>query len=624
MIIRLKRATFTTNIGTLDSWSIRTSVIGGSLTQVPSITSIQKDSTTSTVLTYKYDATSYEVSTVTVTSNNNTVGSVDTNISGEIKVTIPAGNTLSAAVQININLSAIGGGGSETTYYTITYKYMSGSTSIKTQFTEQVVAGTIKTFSTSGAPTISGYAVSNVNPSGQQIINSDITVTYNYIAVQPGEVTVVVETGSPVAGGYYGSIPINGFAPALPIDSFPNEIDGVRFYMSGVTAGDVKEMTALIGYFEGGSDGVPTVIKSTTKAVTLPAAKTWTTATDFPLHVTKEEILAATAGKTDVAIAIGCYHSDLSDAGKAYTVGFRNCSPAGISGTEAADYKGGYFYLGKWAVNSAKQHMYAALLTGDIETVTHTITYEYKANGVEVAPSTTETVYHNEIKKFSKDTAPAIYSWTCASVSVPQVTVTSDIVVTYEYERPVGNFSLLKSGAKQTTGYQSTNNLGINGFGVSLDKNLLDTQATIKGITAYLAGPTKDEVINMTAFIGYAPAPYTTSSYRGNELVILRSTTKDVTMTGPKDFSVATNFDMTISVAELLEEIGDGLLYVGWYPTDLDTYASYDIGAVYCASTSENEVNMAGDNALYHYQKGWSVNSKRQHIYADIYSNFND
>jgi hypothetical protein len=67
-------------------------------------------------------------------------------------------------------------------YYTITYKYMSGSTEIKTATTEQVAAGTTKNFSIASASSISGYTCSSVSPSGQQTINSNITVTYNYTA----------------------------------------------------------------------------------------------------------------------------------------------------------------------------------------------------------------------------------------------------------------------------------------------------------------------------------------------------------------------------------------------------------------------------------------------------------
>lgn len=64
--------------------------------------------------------------------------------------------------------------------YTITYKFMCGSTEIRSSTTETVNKGTQKTFSTSEAPTIVGYTVSSVSPSGLQTINSDITVIYSY------------------------------------------------------------------------------------------------------------------------------------------------------------------------------------------------------------------------------------------------------------------------------------------------------------------------------------------------------------------------------------------------------------------------------------------------------------
>lgn len=66
-------------------------------------------------------------------------------------------------------------------YYTITYKYMSGSTEIKTATTEQVAAGTTKNFSISGASRIDGYTINSVSPNGEQVINGNITVIYSYI-----------------------------------------------------------------------------------------------------------------------------------------------------------------------------------------------------------------------------------------------------------------------------------------------------------------------------------------------------------------------------------------------------------------------------------------------------------
>lgn len=97
-----------------------------------------------------------------------------------------------------------------TTYYTITYKCMSGSTTLQTS-TETVIAGTTKNFSTANAPSISGFTVSSVSPSGTQIINRDLTVTYTYEVVEVpdepvipdkpvtpawNEVSVVWETGT--------------------------------------------------------------------------------------------------------------------------------------------------------------------------------------------------------------------------------------------------------------------------------------------------------------------------------------------------------------------------------------------------------------------------------------------
>lgn len=96
------------------------------------------------------------------------------------------------------------------TYYTITYKYMSGSTEIKTATTEQVAAGTTKTFSTSNAPAISGYTVSSVSPTSATI-TGNITVTYNY-AANSGDATTVSFANDDFEVGAYAA---NGSAVAL-------------------------------------------------------------------------------------------------------------------------------------------------------------------------------------------------------------------------------------------------------------------------------------------------------------------------------------------------------------------------------------------------------------------------
>ena len=79
-----------------------------------------------------------------------------------------------------------------TTYYTITYKYMFASTSIKAQTTEQVAAGTTKVFSASDSRAqVSGYTCTSVSPSGTQIINGNIEVVYSYAAESSTKTEIV-------------------------------------------------------------------------------------------------------------------------------------------------------------------------------------------------------------------------------------------------------------------------------------------------------------------------------------------------------------------------------------------------------------------------------------------------
>ena len=74
-------------------------------------------------------------------------------------------------------------GPSQSSYYTITYNYKNTSgTVIKTATTEtNVKYGTVKTFSTSNAPAISGYTIQSVSPTSATI-TSNTTVTYTYAA----------------------------------------------------------------------------------------------------------------------------------------------------------------------------------------------------------------------------------------------------------------------------------------------------------------------------------------------------------------------------------------------------------------------------------------------------------
>lgn len=622
MIITLKGATFTKYLD-LNSWMIVSDLVG--VTSSNTVTKVTKGAAYTTTFTINtgYTLTQDNVSVVcngvtkTLTWDKLTEGG---------KATLSF--TPDATVYISIKATGASSGGGEEPETPINYTFTinptpstatvtltaSGYTQSGNSIT--VPSGTSVSWSVSA----SGYTTQ----SGTQTVTS--TSSKSVTLIQPGVVSVLVETGASKSSGYFGTIPINGFAPTLPISAMPDEITGVRFHINGETAGDEKEMTAFIGYYDDTTDTKPTVIKSVTKMVTLPAKNVWKSAADFPIAITKEEVLEAVGENSTAVLALGCYHSDLSEeTGQNYTVGFGHCESTGLSGTEAAEYKGGYFYKGKWALNSGKEHIYAAFLTGDVETTIHTITYKYMSGDSEVLPSTTETVYHNEVKKF---TDPQIPTWNFVSVNMEQAIVSSDITVIYQLERPAGNFVIAETGAKQKTGYQQQN-LGINGFAVPLDKTLLPSDTIIKGIRLYLAGPTEDEVINMTAFLGYSTvAPYDSGTGVKNTLVQVKTVEQDVTMTGYKDFTQATDFmfESGISVADFLNEVGDYIVYIGWHPTDLTVHGTpaYDIGSANCKADSVNETAMAGDKGLYHFKTGFLVNSSKQHIYAGLLTNYQD
>lgn len=639
MWFKLASATFTNNLGTMselsNSWPVSYSLSSGiSKTSCPS--SVAKN-------TVGTQAAADFIATFTLASGF-TLNHIKAYVGGTEVASVTSGNS------ITISANKITGPVTIETSTTVVITPPPDDEEPETPVTPTNYTFTINpitptsatvTLSATGYSTVSGTGSKSITVANGTVVNWSVSASgyttqsgtwtangknesKSVKLVQPGEVSVIAETGALRTTGYYGSIPINGFAPSFPVSAMPDEISGVRFYINGVTAGDVKEMTALVGYLEGGEDGVPTVIKSVTKMVTLPAKNNWTTAADFPLHLTKEEVMTAISGKTDVALTIACYHSDVSEEGKAYTVGFANCTTDGLSATETSEYKGGYFYLGKWAKNSSKQHIYAAFLTGDVETTTHTITYKYMSGGKEVYPSTTETAYHNEIKKF---TDPKLTGWNFVSVNMDYVAVTSDITVIYELARPEGNVVIAETGAKQSTGYHSSG-VGINGFATSIDKSLLPADGVIKGVRAYLAGQTAGEVVKMTGCLGYSTAAPYTGGYTKNSVVWVKTVEQDVTMTAKSKFTQATDFmfDSGISVADFLAEVGDNTVYIGWYPTETTMQESkeHDIGSAYCSKDSASEVAMSADKALYHYLTGWSVNSQRQNVYAGILTNYND
>jgi hypothetical protein len=81
-------------------------------------------------------------------------------------------------------------------YYTITYKYVDANgTTIKTDTTETVIAGTVKNFT---APTISGYIFDSATHESATV-DSDITVTYTYTADEVvGEITNYIQEGKAI------------------------------------------------------------------------------------------------------------------------------------------------------------------------------------------------------------------------------------------------------------------------------------------------------------------------------------------------------------------------------------------------------------------------------------------
>lgn len=111
MIITLTGATFSTSIGTLDSWFIQTSITGGGLTASESnIKSIRKDDTAGATLTYTYDTENYKYTNGTVTdATGATVGSISGS-NGTVTVTLNAGNTIKGKITIAILMEYIGSG----------------------------------------------------------------------------------------------------------------------------------------------------------------------------------------------------------------------------------------------------------------------------------------------------------------------------------------------------------------------------------------------------------------------------------------------------------------------------------------------------------------------------------
>lgn len=178
MIITLKGAgnSFETNrIGVLDKWNITRVIDTGVTYSGP--TSVDKGASFSATLTLK---SNYEyLNGVTVTMGGNPVTSGINTSGNTTTITI---NSVTGNITINGLTRDLTGNTTTPTTYTITYKYMCGSTSVKTQETETVTAGTVKNFATTDSrATVSGYTCTAVSQASATI-NSNITVTYTYTA----------------------------------------------------------------------------------------------------------------------------------------------------------------------------------------------------------------------------------------------------------------------------------------------------------------------------------------------------------------------------------------------------------------------------------------------------------
>ena len=177
---------------------------------------------------------------------------------------------------------------------------------------------------------------------------------------------VSFENGTLVAGSgyYYDTVHINGFALPLMKEDIPEKIDYVRFYLKGMNDGDIRDVTAEIGYFTDAEAKNFVSIKSVTIPVTM---STEFTLTDFPLECTKAEIESAMAACPGAIYWATAYHlssdyppSDFSGEGYNYSIGAAN----GKTEKYAQIGKLGlYYYKNHWAVRNSSNTLYTATVT---------------------------------------------------------------------------------------------------------------------------------------------------------------------------------------------------------------------------------------------------------------------
>lgn len=186
MWFKLANAKFTNHLGNIDklsnSWPITYDLSFGLSRGESKFTVTKGESITITLIisegfTYNDDLTvtiGGNTSTITPNINGNEISFTLADVAGP--VTIKASATKQSSGGDNP-----GDGEVTPTNYTITYKYMCNGSPIKSQTTQTVDANSTQTFSTSDSRAqVSGYTCISVEPSGQQTINSNITVIYYY------------------------------------------------------------------------------------------------------------------------------------------------------------------------------------------------------------------------------------------------------------------------------------------------------------------------------------------------------------------------------------------------------------------------------------------------------------
>ena len=353
MIVTLTGANFSkSNVGTLDFWAITRRLGRGAVYDGP-ITVERGASLRATIsLNGDYSTT---LSDIVITMGGQVIeGAVTETEAGKIyaiRIAEITGNITIVVPTINMNVNA----------HTITYKYMCGDVEIAPSATEKAVEGSMKEFSADKIPAAYGYVGTSVEPAGTYVIEEDMEVIYYY---REAELEVSSETGTRSTTGYYNeSVTINGFWEVMPVSVMPDKIDGVRIGLKGMADGDVKNITAFIGYVDAPTTTNPIIVKSVTVPVTLTTSYV---VHDFLIDTSKEEILAA-MGAAPVWV-IGYQPTDTAQGEENYEYSIGCSKFTGTVSNNAIaqatpDYKCGYFYHNKWALNSSRQGMYFATLT---------------------------------------------------------------------------------------------------------------------------------------------------------------------------------------------------------------------------------------------------------------------